>query len=133
MFEVTQTEFEAFVAEGVAAIPERFRHLISNAAFLVDDEPTEEQLRENGIPDGDTLLGLYEGVPRTARGAEYGHLALPDRIWIFKRPIEEVATTRDEVRREVIDTVWHEVAHHFGLDEPEVERREEERDRRRGV
>lgn len=130
---ISRKEFEEFVKDGVAAIPPRFRHVISNVAFLVDNEPTKEQLRENGIPDGDTLLGLYEGIPHTARGALYGNLALPDRIWIFKRPIEQIAKTRDEVRREVIDTVWHEVAHHFGLDEDAVERREDERDRGRGV
>jgi len=139
MFEVSQKEFETFVSEGVVAIPERFRHLIDNVAFLVDEAPTLEQLRENGIPEGDTLLGLYEGIPHTARGVEYGNLALPDRIWIFKRPIEAKAledqdspeTSRDvfreEVRRIVSDTVWHEVAHHFGLDEEAVERREWER------
>ena len=148
MFEVSHEEFESFVVEGVQAIPEKFRALIQNVAFLVDDEPTEEQRKENHLHPGETLFGLYEGIPRPARGEEYGGLVLPDRITIFKHPIEEEANLcveeqfsnsvhvytlakpelfKKEVRQHVIDTVWHEVAHHFGLDEDAVERRENER------
>jgi predicted Zn-dependent protease with MMP-like domain len=149
MLQTRKEEFESFVREGVEAIPPRFRHRIHNVAFLVESEPTKEQLRGNNVPKGDTLLGLYEGVPRPARGEEYGRLTFPDRITIFKKPIEEEARLlvdehsgsklrsqthteqenvfKGEVRRLVMNTVWHEVAHHFGLDEFAVERRERER------
>ena len=149
---MTRKEFEEFVSEGVAAIPEKFRALIKNVAFLVADRPTVKQREQNNLRADETLLGLYEGVPRTARGEEYGGLVLPDRITIFKKPIEEEANLvveeqfsnnrrpsaiarpeevfKKEVRRHVIDTVWHEVAHHFGLDEAAVKQREVERETR---
>lgn len=147
---ITRKEFETFVAEGVAAIPGKFRVLIKNVAFLVAYRPTLKQRRQNDLRTDETLLGLYEGIPRTARGEEYGGLALPDRITIFKRSIEEVAHDwtaerilnkrtlvhykgarifRERVRQIVIDTVWHEVAHHFGLNETAVEKREKEREK----
>lgn len=144
MVSISRKQFEVFVEEGVVAIPEKFRSLIRNVAFLVANEPTPKQRKENRLDPDETLLGLYEGIPRTARGEEYGGLVLPDRIIIFKKPIEEAALDgirgfspprRTEsgrlflegVRQLVIDTVWHEVAHHFGLDECAVERREQER------
>ena len=124
MLEVSKEEFESFVREGVDAIPVKFRSLIKNVGFLVDNEPTAEQRRQNQLRPGETLLGLYEGIPRPARGAEYGGLVMPDRITIFKKPIEAEGDTGEEIRKLVIDTVWHEVAHHFGLDEREVRKRE---------
>jgi predicted Zn-dependent protease with MMP-like domain len=151
MLTISREAFESFVREGVEAIPEKFRSRIRNVAFLVRARPTPEQRQQNHLARGDTLLGLYEGVPRTARGEAYGPFALPDRITIFKGPIEEEARflleerlgdfkhtflaaqseeaerlLRDEARRLVIDTVWHEVAHHFGLDEERVGKREKE-------
>ena len=156
MFKVSLEEFESFVQEGVEAIPEKFRSRIANVAFLADDEPTSLLRQENKLRSDETLLGLYEGIPRPARGEGYGGMVLPDRITIFKKPIEEEATLfleeqfsnsirsytiatsendseeefKKEVRRIVTDTVWHEVAHHFGLDEKTVERRERERERK---
>lgn len=124
MLEISKEEFESFVKEGVDAIPEKFRSLIKNVGFFVDNEPTVTQRRQNHLRPGETLLGLYEGIPRTVRGAEYGGLVMPDRITIFKKPVEAEADTGEKVRQLVIDTVWHEVAHHFGLGEREVERRE---------
>ena len=142
-------KFESFVRDGVEAIPSKFCARIKNAAFLVRERPTAAQRRQNGLRPGETLLGLYEGIPHPARGEGYGGLVLPDRITIFKGPIEAEAHSlveeyfgngrrprtsatlsemfKEEVRRLVIDTVWHEVAHHFGLDEAGVARRERER------
>ena len=147
MSEVSRDGFEGFVREGVAAIPARFRALIRNADVVVEERPSAAQRKKMGLKRGETLLGLYEGVPQTARGEEYGGLVMPDKISIFKQPIESEAlsiaeeefspprrtdhesrlTFKEAVRQTVIDTVWHEVAHHFGLDEAGVERRERER------
>ena len=80
---MSRETFEAFVREGVEAVPEKFRKLLANVAFLVDDEPTEKQRKENGLRQNETLFGLYEGIPQTARGEGYGGLVLPDRITIF--------------------------------------------------
>ncbi len=158
MFEVSLEAFETFVKEGVEAIPGKFRSRITNVAFLIDENPTVEQRKQNKLRPHETLLGLYEGIPRPARGENYGGLVMPDRITIFKKPIETEALLlveerfsnsihvytiaksadaekervfRFEVRKLVMDTVWHEVAHHFGLGEERVEEREKEREKRR--
>jgi len=123
-------EFESLVADvGFSPVPERFRPLISNVALLVEDNVSEETRREMGLPDNETLLGLYRGIPRQERGESYGiGGALPDTITLYRLPILEAALEDDLPVRQVIEeTVWHEVAHHFGLDEAEVERREGER------
>lgn len=123
--------FEQIVAEEFPrAVPEKFRARIKNVAVLVEDEPDDDTRREEGLSDNETLLGLYRGVPNTARGGEYGVGAtLPDTITLFQGPIEESAGG-DSVRiREVIrETIWHEVAHYFGMDETEVRKREKDRE-----
>ena len=78
-------EFSKLVNEGVERIPVRFQERIKNVVFLIVGEPTALQLRENNIKDGQTLLGLYSGIPLTERGEYYGTgMVLPDTITIFK-------------------------------------------------
>lgn len=116
-------EFEKIVEAGIAAIPERFLQKLDNVAIVVEDSPTPSQLRKLKIRKGWTLFGLYEGVPQAVRSGQYS-LVLPDKITIFKRPIEAAATNAEGVKEIVKTTVWHEIAHHFGLDEGEVRRAE---------
>ena len=148
---MTRDIFERLVAEGIQAVPQKFLDKLSNVAVVVEDEPTEEQLKHNhvrrgwipyestqynlpnvgkisrhGTPysrTGWTLFGLYEGVPQTARGSSYGWV-LPDKITIFQKPIEEAERSPEEIKEIVKDTVWHEIAHHFGMNEGEVRTRE---------
>lgn len=126
---MTSEEFSDLVADiGWSPVPERFRGLISNVALLVEDEPSAETRRELDLPDEDTLLGLYHGIPRTARGESYGvGIVMPDTITLYRLPILQ-ASAEDgiSVRQMIEETIWHEVAHHFGLDEDEVEKREAE-------
>lgn len=122
--------FEQLVEEGITRIPAAFREHIQNVAILVEDAPEAQTVREQELdPEQDTLLGLYQGVPHTERGPEYGvGETLPDTITIYQTPTEEMADGDHEaVRRIVADTVWHEVAHHFGLDEDAVHARERQR------
>ena len=137
--------FEQWVVEEFPnAIPERFRGALHNVAFIVENEPSEELRREHGLGEGDTLLGHYQGLPITARGDLYGigDAILPDCIILFQLPIEEealflcedfgenpddIAAFERRVRQVIRETLWHEVAHHFGMDEEEVEKREGER------
>lgn len=124
-----QQEFAALVEDvGWSSVPERFRPLISNVALLVEDEPSAADRESVGLPEGDTLLGLYHGIPRTVRGDMYGvGMALPDTITIYRLPILQAAAEDGiSVRQMIEETIWHEVAHHFGLDEDEVARRERE-------
>lgn len=118
------------VAEGYERLPEWVRKKISNVAILVEDLPSEETRKEEGLEDDETLLGLYRGVPLTARGDMYGVGAtLPDTITLFKLPILEAAEQDAmDVQDVVAETIWHEFAHHFGMDEHEVRERERNRD-----
>lgn len=118
--------WEKYVEEGLAAIPERFRDKIKNVAILLEDEPSAELRKEEGLSEEETLLGYYHGVPLTERGDSYGvGVTLPDTITLFKKPIcEEAGDDPAEVRRVVIETIWHEFGHYFGLDEEEVRQRE---------
>lgn len=101
--------------------PQKIQDKMNNVAVVVEDEPTDSQLRKGGTRRGMLLLGLYEGVPQTKRGLGYT-LVLPDKITIFQKSIEAITHTADEIRTVVRQTVWHEFAHHFGFDEVNVQR-----------
>jgi predicted Zn-dependent protease with MMP-like domain len=115
---ISQKSFEDLVRQALETLPGEFYGRLQNVDVVVEDEPTAEQLRTGRVEEGDTLLGLYEGVPLTAR-ENYGFV-LPDKITIFKRPIEEMCESPDEVVDEVRVTVMHEIAHHFGMDDHEL-------------
>lgn len=85
-----------------------------NVEICVEDWPSEEDLRSVGAPEGETLFGLYQGVPRTERSV-FDVTQFPDRIVLYQGPIEESARTPAEIRKIVRDTVIHEIAHHFGI------------------
>jgi predicted Zn-dependent protease with MMP-like domain len=85
----------------------------------VEDWPTKDQLIGSGLGEDELLLGLYEGIPLTER---YGYdMVLPDKITLFQKSIESICSTNEEVMREIRDTITHEVAHHFGYDDPSLE------------
>lgn len=121
MPDMTYREFEELVADiGLAPVPERFRDRLANVAILVEDDVSEETRLRMGLAPDETLLGLYQGVPHTERGSEYGFV-LPDTITIYRLPtLEEADETGLSVRKVIEETIWHEVAHHFGLDEDQV-------------
>ena len=112
---------------------------MKNVAILVEDEPSAEVRKQENLSDDETLLGYYQGIPLSARGENYGvGPTMPDTITLYQKPIEEAAAdilrvyeTRnmeEAVRKVIADTIWHEFAHHFGIDEDEVQAREEKRD-----
>jgi predicted Zn-dependent protease with MMP-like domain len=108
-------DFEQLVIEAIDSLPEEFIERLDNVDITVESVPTQAQLAQQGIPEDRLLLGLYEGVPITAR-QNYGFV-LPDKITIFQESIEMACSTPEEIVREVRDTVVHEVAHHFGIDD----------------
>lgn len=121
--------FERLVAEvGFSPVPEKFRAKLKNVALTVEDEPSDDVRKDFELADDETLLGLYLGIPLTERGSDYGiGPTLPDRIVIYYYPtLDEAEDANIPVRQVVAETIWHEVAHHFGLDEDEVAKREEE-------
>ena len=107
--------FQALVAEALDTLPPFVHDRLENVAVVVEEWP----------PPGQDLLGLYEGVNRLQRGTSY-HLVAPDRITLYWRPIVDEAgnTDPEAIRREVRKTIIHEVAHHFGFDDAELERLE---------
>jgi predicted Zn-dependent protease with MMP-like domain len=107
--------FEELVDEALATIPMPFAAALEEVAIVIDDEPSADQLRQNEIEPGETLYGLYEGVPRTEWGADW--LAEPNRIVLFRLPLEADFADPDELADEVWVTVVHELAHHLGIDD----------------
>ena len=116
---VPRAEFQKLVARAVELLPPRFLARLENVDVVVEDEPTDEELKLAGVEPGGTLLGLYHGIPQSERGSWYGNM-LPDRIVIYQRPIEAVARNRREIQKEIRITLMHEIGHHFGLGEEEL-------------
>ncbi len=112
--------FEKLVRAAIGELPEEFRKKLKNVAIIVEDYPSAELIKRMGVPAGDTLFGLYEGVPLTERGffAEPLH---PDRILIFQRAIEDECDSPEEIKEELKMTLVHEVAHFFGMDDDYLE------------
>jgi len=121
MIELPQQDFEKIVAAAIDAIPEKYGKRLNNVAFVTADFPTPEQRIKMHLREYETLFGLYEGIPQPSRGAGYS-LVLPDKITIFKRPLEYASQSPEELAARVRKTVWHEVAHHFGLDHEQIDR-----------
>jgi predicted Zn-dependent protease with MMP-like domain len=113
--------FEELVERALLALPQEFQERLSNIDVEVEDLPTLEDLRVANARRGQTLLGLYRGVPVTRRGLGY-NMVPPDRIIIFQRPIEMTCRSDDEVVERVGRVVRHEIAHHFGIDDEALRR-----------
>lgn len=123
---MTDEEFEGLVNEGIEAIPKKFLDLLDNVAVTIEPEPNSAQVAKFKLNHNYTLLGLYEGVPQNRRGPNYTAV-LPDKITIFRGPILRLAQDPERIKQMVKDTVWHEIAHHFGMDEAEVRNAEKKR------
>jgi len=126
---MTLEDFEKLAAEGFDRLPAWVQTKISNVAVLVEDEPSEEDRQLQGLTHDETLLGLYKGIPLSERGAHYGEVfVMPDTITLYRLPILAAAAEDGlDVRDVVADTIWHEFAHHFGIDEEGVRTLEEKR------
>lgn len=114
MSDLRRARFARLVRHAIDELPPQFLERIRNLEIVIEDEPTPEQRH-----DGHTLLGLYEGVPLTARGPQEPYL--PDRICIFRGPIERMTSSPRRQAAIVRDTVVHEVAHHFGISDERLD------------
>lgn len=133
---MTAAEFDRLVSEAIAALPAPVRDRLEELVVEVQPFATDAQIREQGMdPDTDDLLGLFEGVADVDRGPEVSGL-LPSRIYLFQEAIEDEAADihaneggalEDHVREEIRRTLWHEVAHQYGLDDEELHQLEEQR------
>lgn len=111
--------FQRLVEQAVSTLPPDILVRLDNVDIVVEDEPSADQREGGAEPDGE-LFGLYEGTPLTERGSSYS-LTLPDRIVVFRGPLEREFVTPDEIAEQVRITVYHELAHHFGFDEDRIE------------
>jgi predicted Zn-dependent protease with MMP-like domain len=113
--------FEELVEQALNALPEGFQEKLSNVDVEVEDYPRSDDLRAAKARTGQTLLGLYRGIPLTRRGLGY-NMVPPDRIIIFQRPIERTCRSDEEIVERVGHVVRHEIAHHFGIDDDALRR-----------
>jgi len=108
-------QFEKIVEEAIDSLPEKFKKKINNLAIFVENFATREQLNKVGLTNPYSLFGLYEGYVQSRR-RNVGPV-LPDRITIFRQPILKSCSNENECIKRIINTVKHEIAHHFGSDE----------------
>ena len=117
--------FQALVQRALAGIPARFRPYLDNVTVEVRSRPSPEIVREMGLAEDETLYGYYSGTPLTSRTPDEPPL-YPDRILIFQEPLEEdFGDDADEIVRQIRVTVLHEIGHHFGLEDEDMEHLEE--------
>ena len=117
---MTRELFRELVEEAIDTIPRKFARQIRNLAIVIEDAPSEELMDEMDLDDPTDLLGLYQGTPLTERGPGYGN-ALPDRITIFQRAIEEECDDdEDEIVVAIGETLIHEIGHYFGMSEEQI-------------
>jgi predicted Zn-dependent protease with MMP-like domain len=123
--EITDEQFAQLVGEALDELPSKYTDNMNNVAIVYEDDPTPLQREELKLHCDESLFGLYQGIPLTQRGMSY-NLVMPDKITIFKNPIVSVSPDMATLKKQIKHTLWHEIAHHFGLDHDrihELERR----------
>lgn len=118
MIEVTDDDFQKLINEALESLPGQHAPNIKNVAILYEDEPTPEQREKLALRDDQTLLGLYEGVPLSRRQGMT--TTLPDKITLFKQPLIDHAGSQEALLEEIRHTLWHEIAHYYGLDHDKI-------------
>lgn len=113
--QLSDEQFDALITRAMNELPQEYITGLDNVAIVMADEPTEEQKTKMKLRENTILLGLYEGIPLTQRGAGYTFV-LPDKITLFKHSILRVVSTPSELFEQVKRTLWHEIAHYYGLD-----------------
>jgi predicted Zn-dependent protease with MMP-like domain len=119
----TDKEFEVLVNKAIDKIPKLYQDYLNNVAITIADEPTSAQRKKLKLRCDETLFGLYEGIPLTKRGAGY-NMVLPDKITIFKLPMVSASNNPHELAEQVRHTVWHEIAHYYGLNHDQIHKLE---------
>ena len=117
---LSQGEFEDAVLSALKKLPKLLKNKMENIDVVIEEQASLEILEEMGLRSPRNLLGLYQGIPFDRRGFYYGNV-LPDKITLFKDPIESVCRNKEEVEKKVREVVIHEVGHYFGLDDERLE------------
>src|ERR1700757_2265002 len=120
MMTLTDEEFDALITRAMDELPQQNIQGLENVAIVMEDEPTEEQKIKMKMRENMILLGLYEGIPLPQRGSGYTFV-LPDKITLFKHSILRVVRSDEELFEQVKRTLWHEIAHYYGLNHARME------------
>lgn len=120
MFMLTDEKFDALISRAMDELPQEYIRDMQNVAIVMADEPDEYQQLKSGVRAGHVLLGLFEGVPRTAQtGNESG--LLPSKITLFKHALLAVTQDEHSLFEQIKRTLWHEIAHYYGLDHEHID------------
>jgi predicted Zn-dependent protease with MMP-like domain len=119
MIELSDEQFDALITRAMDELPQKYIRGLENVAITYEDEPSAEQKVKMKLDDHHLLLGLYEGVPLTQRGSGWSGM-LPDKITLFKHSILAVIHNENELFEQIKRTLWHEIAHYYGLDHARI-------------
>ncbi len=120
MYKLSDEQFDALITRAMDELPQEYITGLDNVAIVMADEPTDEQKEKMKLREHTILLGLYEGIPLTQRGAGYTFV-LPDKITLFKHSILRVVGNEEELFEQIKRTLWHEIAHYYGLDHDRID------------
>jgi len=123
--ELSDAEFDRLISRAMDELPQEYIKGLDNVAIVYADWPDQYQAQKAGLRQGNLLLGLYEGIPLPQRGAGY-NLVLPDKITLFKHSIQMVAPTPERLFEQIKRTLWHEIAHYYGLNHARIHELEQE-------
>ncbi|MCX6135704.1 MAG: metallopeptidase family protein [Ignavibacteriales bacterium] len=117
---MTREQFEEIAQHAFDSLPDAFKHKIENVQIVVEDYPSGDALARTRAGKF-TLLGLYQGVPLPHRGTSYGMYPVgPDKISLYQKNIEQTCSTEQEIERRIVEVLFHELGHYFGMNEQEV-------------
>lgn len=117
--ELTDQQFDDLISKAMDELPQEYIKGLDNVAIVYADWPDQYQEGKSGIREGNILLGLYEGIPLTQRGGNYTFV-LPDKITLFKHSILMVSANAQQLYEQIKRTLWHEIAHYYGLDHDRI-------------
>jgi predicted Zn-dependent protease with MMP-like domain len=116
---ISDSEFDLLITRAMNELPQKYIKGLDNVAIIYADEPDEYQRTKTRLEHGSILLGLYEGIPLTKRGAGYTFV-LPDKITLFKNSILMVSHSPEQLFEQIKRTLWHEIAHYYGLNHDDI-------------
>jgi predicted Zn-dependent protease with MMP-like domain len=117
--DLSDEQFDHLISRAMNELPQQYIKGLNNVAIVYADAPDEHQAKKARLREGSILLGLYEGIPLTQRGAGYSGV-LPDKITLFKYPILAVVRSHEELFAQIKRTLWHEIAHYYGLNHDRI-------------
>lgn len=121
MIQLTDDQFDQLITRAMDELPQEYIKGLDNVVIVQADDPTPAQLEKMKVDPHHVLLGLYEGVPLTQRGSGFSGM-LPDKITLFKHPILAVVSNSDELNEQIKRTLWHEIAHYYGLNHSHIDK-----------